>query len=66
MSLVDMVISPLSFVNLDFFGAISMDCMTSSFNFYHKLYGTFALPIVATVHFTSLCIAPLYCMTYYA
>ena len=53
MSLVDMVISPLSLVNLDFFGAISMDCMTSSFNFYHKLYGTFVFPIVATVRFTS-------------
>ena len=54
MPLVDLVMSPLNLVNLDFFGAISMDCMTSSFNFYHKLYGTFVFPIVATVRFTSI------------
>ena len=59
MPLVDLVMSPLSLVNLDFFGVISMDCMTSSFNFYHKLYGTFAFPIVATVCFTSILLSDL-------
>ena len=61
MFLVDWIISPLSVINLDVFGAISVDCMTSDFNFYHRLYFTFAFPIVATVNSTY---DHMYCMNY--